>query len=187
MKLLLHTCCGPCAIYPVRTLRDSGMTVHGFFYRNNIHPYSECRRREETLLDYAKRIDLQVIVPKDYDLNGFLRQMAFREDERCRFCYHSRLTATARLAVRGKFDAFSSTLLYSRYQNHDLIHELGNRIGREHGVSFHYEDFRTGWSEGVAESKEMNMYRQPYCGCIYSERDRYYRPRSSAPPQSSDE
>jgi len=176
VKLMLHTCCGPCAIYPVQRLRASGITVHGYFYRDNIHPYSECCRREEALVSYAQTIDLPIIVPKEYDLDGFLRKAVFREADRCRICYHSRLTATARIAARGRFDAFSSTLLYSRYQAHDVIREVGEAIGREMDIPFYYDDFRIGWKDGIAASKRLGMYRQSYCGCIYSERDRHYSP-----------
>lgn len=180
MKLLLHICCGPCAIYPLRILGDDGWQVMGFFYRHNIHPFTECMRRQQTLETYAASIDLKVIVQKGYELEEFVRNVAFREKDRCRYCYYDRLQTTALLAKRGRFDAFTSTLLYSKFQNHDLIRSMGESIGKSVGVSFHYQDFRNGWKEGVEESKRLGMYRQPYCGCIYSEKDRYYRPRQIA-------
>ena len=130
MKILLHTCCGPCAVYPVGFLKRSGMSVMGFFYRHNIHPFTECRRREETLLAYAEAIEMKMIVQEGYDLEGFLRNVAFREADRCRYCYHDRLRATALLARRGRFDCFSSTLLYSKFQKHDMIREIGEAVGR---------------------------------------------------------
>lgn len=175
MKLLLHTCCAPCSIYPVQTLREENCEVFGFFYRHNIHPYSECRRREETFETYAQSIHLRVIRHEGYDLEGFLRAVAFREADRCRYCYHARLTATARLARHGKFDAFSSTLLYSKFQNHRAVKEIGEAVGREQGVPFYYRDFRVGWKNGVDTSKRLGMYRQAYCGCIYSEKERFFK------------
>ena len=175
MKILLHICCGPCSIYPLSVLRDDRVDVMGFFYRDNIHPYTECLKRQETLTDYAQEMDLKLIVPDTYDLEGFLRNVAFREADRCTYCYHARLQATAHLAKRGKFDAFSSTLLYSKFQNHDMIRKVGESVGKAMGVPFHYQDFRIGWKEGIRISKELGMYRQSYCGCIYSEKDRYYR------------
>ena len=175
MKCLLHTCCGPCTIYPLDVLRDEGVEVSGYFHRSNIHPYKECSRREETLLEYAGDMDLAVVCEEAYDLEGFLRIAAHRESDRCRHCYHSRLTAVATIARRENFDCFSSTLLYSRYQNHDLIRATGEEIARAAGVTFLYRDFREGWQEGITRSKEIGMYRQPYCGCIYSEKDRYYK------------
>ena len=176
MKILLHTCCAPCSIYPVDRLRDQSFDVTGYFYRNNIHPYSECMRREETLVDYAKRIDLPVIYPDDYDLEGFLRQMMYREDHRCEICYFSRLSAAAHIAKHGRFDCFSTTLLYSRFQKHEKIRSIGESVGQSVGVPFYYADFREGWKTGVETSKQLGMYRQQYCGCVYSEKERYFRP-----------
>ncbi len=174
MKLLLHICCGPCAIYPVSTLRAAGHTVMGYFYKNNIHPYTECLKRQKTLEDYAQSIDLNVIYQDGYDLEGFLQNMVFREKTRCSICYHDRLLSTAKIAKKGKFDAFSTTLLYSKFQKHDPIRSLGESVGKKQGVPFYYEDFRTGWKQGIAVSKALGMYRQQYCGCIYSEKDRYF-------------
>jgi len=173
MKILLHICCAPCAIYPVRILRKD-MTVMGYFYPHNIHPYAECIKRKDTLVQYAEGIGLPVIFENGYDLEGFLRNVAFREADRCEYCYHARLKATALIARRGKFDCFTTTLLYSKFQKHDRIKLLGQSIGKSVGIPFYYEDFRTGWKEGVAESKALGMYRQQYCGCIYSEKERYH-------------
>lgn len=175
MKILMHICCAPCSIYPVRTLREDNADVMGFFFRDNIHPYTECLRRQETLTDYAEKINLKLIIPDGYDVEGFLRNVVFREENRCRFCYHARLEATAQLARRGKFDAFTTTLLYSKFQKHDLIRSVGDAVGRSVGIPFYYQDFRAGWKEGVTTSKDLGMYRQPYCGCIYSEKERYYK------------
>lgn len=173
MKLLLHICCAPCAIYPVNMLRAEGVSLMGFFYRSNIHPYQECLKREETLKSYATSIDLKIIFQQEYDLTGFLRNVVFRETNRCIYCYHDRLKSTALLARRGKFDAFSTTLLYSKFQKHELIIKTAEAIGKETGVPFFYRDFREGWKEGIRISKELNLYRQQYCGCIYSEKERY--------------
>jgi predicted adenine nucleotide alpha hydrolase (AANH) superfamily ATPase len=187
MKILLHTCCGPCTIYPLQTLRDEGLEVMGFFYRNNIQPYRECLRRQETLTEFAAQEKLKLIVPTAYDMEGFLRNVAFREAERCRFCYHERLSQTARLALEGRFEAFTTTLLYSKYQKHELIRETGEAVARETGVPFYYQDFRAGWEVGVAVSRARGMYRQPYCGCIYSEKERYYRrPKDNPNPPPED-
>ncbi len=109
-----------------------------------------------------------------YNLEDFLQKIAFRESVRCRICYHERLTTTAHIAKHGKFDAFSTTLLYSKFQNHELIKSVGEATGKKVGVKFYYHDFREGWKEGIEESKRRNMYRQQYCGCIYSEKERYF-------------
>jgi predicted adenine nucleotide alpha hydrolase (AANH) superfamily ATPase len=173
--MLMHICCAPCSIYPLSVLREDGVNPMGFFFRDNIHPYTECLKRQHTLETYAEKIDLKLIIPDTYDIESFLRNIAFREADRCLYCYHARLEATAHLAKRGKFDAFSTTLLYSKFQKHDLIRSIGEAVGRSYGISFFYQDFREGWKEGVRVSKELKMYRQPYCGCIYSEKDRYYK------------
>ncbi len=150
----------------------------GYFYRHNIHPYSECLRRQETLETYAKTIDLKVIYQKDYDLEGFLQNVVFREPSRCTYCYHERLRSTALAAKRGKFNYFTSTLLYSKFQNHDQIRSIGESIGQSIGVSFYYSDFRVGWKIGIEESKRLKLYRQQYCGCIYSEKERFFKTKN---------
>jgi predicted adenine nucleotide alpha hydrolase (AANH) superfamily ATPase len=177
MKILLHICCAPCAIYPINVLRAEDFDIMGFFYKHNIHPYTECIKRQEALQSYAEAIDLNVIYQKGYDLEGFLRNVAFRESMRCSYCYHERLNSTALTAKRGKFDYFSTTLLYSKFQNHDMVQSIGEAIGNSVGVPFYYVDFRVGWDAGVETSKQLKLYRQQYCGCIYSEKDRYYNHR----------
>lgn len=177
MKLLLHICCAPCSIFPVRILREANHDIMGYFYGSNIHPYSEYMRRRQTLTEYAERIDLKLIFSETYDLEHFLRNVVYREKHRCLFCYEDRLRTTALMARRGKFDAFSTTLLYSKFQKHDTIRTIGVSVSREVGIPFVYQDFREGWKEGVQASKAMGMYRQQYCGCIYSEKERYHRPK----------
>lgn len=175
MKVLLHICCGPCAIWPVKNLRKDGMDVMGFFYRHNIHPYTECLKRQETLQNYADQINLRMIYQEGYEPEGFIQNVVYREADRCRYCYHDRLRSTAMLARRGKFDCFSTTLLYSKFQNHELVKTIGASIGKSVGVPFFYQDFREGWKEGVETSKQLGMYRQQYCGCIYSEKERFFK------------
>ena len=174
MKILLHICCGPCTIYPLRTLREMGHDLTGYYFNPNIHPYLEYRRREETLTAYAGEKGLPVIRADDYDMEAFFRLIAGREDDRCRLCYTLRLQETARKAKEGGFAGFTTTLLYSKFQKHDIIREVGDRLGREGNIPFLYLDFREGWKEGVRLSRELGMYRQPYCGCIYSEKERFY-------------
>jgi hypothetical protein len=106
-------------------------------------------------------------------LEEFLRKSAYREASRCRHCYYDRLKYTAIIAKKGNFDAFSTTLLYSKFQNHQLIKEIGQALAQDYGMKFYYEDFREYWKEGIKLSKQKKMYRQQYCGCIYSEKERY--------------
>ena len=175
MNILLHICCGPCALYPLRTLRAAGHSVTGFFHNPNIHPYQEYARRLDAVREMAEREALPMIIRDDYDLEGFLASVAPAPEKRCGYCYASRLEAAAAAAATAgqDFEAFTSSLLYSRYQRHDEIRAFGEQAARVHGVSFHYEDFRPGWQEGIRLSKEMGLYRQQYCGCIYSENERY--------------
>lgn len=175
MKILLHACCGPCSIYPLKVLQEDGHEIQGYFYNPNIHPYTEYKKRLDTFREYAKRIGLAVIIEDEYELEKFLREAAFREEERCRNCYAIRLQRAAQAAKEAGFEAYTTTLLVSPYQKHLQIKELGETIGHEAGIPFYYYDFRPGYREGVQKSKEENMYRQQYCGCIYSERDRYLR------------
>lgn len=147
--------------------------MFGFFYNPNIHPFQEYRRRLEAVESFFRDRGIRLIVRDEYDLEGFLRAVVFREENRCAYCYHRRLEATARMARRGKFDAFTTTLLQSKHQNHGMIKEIGEALGKKLGIPFYYEDFRSGWKEGIEISKEMGLYRQHYCGCIYSEKERY--------------
>ncbi len=149
----------------------------GFFYRHNIHPFTECLKREETLKKYAQNIGLKMIWQSGYEMEKFIQSVVFREADRCRYCYHDRLNAAALVAKKGKFEAFSTTLLYSKFQNHELVKQTGEAIAQKHGVRFYYEDFREGWKYGIEESKSIGMYRQQYCGCIYSEKDRFFNER----------
>jgi len=174
MKILLHACCGNCAIYPVKVLREANHDVTGYFFNPNIHPYLEYSKRLDALRSYAERTQLPVVCIDEYGLVPFLQAVAQKPRGRCDHCYYSRLESTARYAAENGFDAFTSSLLYSRYQNHETISRFGEQLGVEYGVPFHYEDFRVGWREGIETSKAMGLYRQQYCGCIYSEMDRYY-------------
>ncbi|TYO98302.1 hypothetical protein EDC39_10797 [Geothermobacter ehrlichii] len=176
MNILLHVCCGNCAIYPVEVLRQQGHRLTGFFYNHNIHPYQEFRRRLETALEYADRVELPMQVREDYPLEEFLANVAAEPQRRCDYCYRSRLRETVRVAAEQGFEGFSTSLLYSRYQQHDAIRRYGEELAAEFGLAFVYEDFRVGWRQGIDKSKAMGLYRQQYCGCIYSEKDRYYRP-----------
>jgi len=175
LKLLLHICCAPCSIYPVKILQEMDMDIMGFFYRHNIHPFQECMKREETLKQYSESIGLKMIWQKDYQIEKFLQSIVFREKERCRYCHYDRLKATALVAKKGKFQGFTTTLLYSKFQNHELIKQTGEALAKKYGLKFFYHDFREGWKSGIEESKRLEMYRQQYCGCIYSEKDRYYK------------
>lgn len=182
-EVLLHVCCGPCAIHPHRALREEGLSPTGFFYNPNIQPSREFRRRLETLRDYARREALPLVVHEDYwpgeHLEATLKVSRDRGN-RCRACYDLRLGETARRAAALGLGAFSTTLLVSPYQLHDEVRLSGERAAAatQGKVRFLYRDFRPGWPDAVRVSREMNLYRQPYCGCLWSEVERYERSRS---------
>lgn len=179
-------CCAPCTVYPLRALDAEEVRVFGFFFNPNIHPFQEYQRRMETVRQFAAQAALEVIYRDEYDVVRFLRQIVFRESERCRFCYHLRLEAAAQLAGKSRMDAFTTTLLYSRRQNHELIRQLGEEVGKQVGIPFLYRDFRQGWQDGIERSKLLGLYRQKYCGCIYSEQERFQkRGRSEGSPSQA--
>jgi epoxyqueuosine reductase len=176
-KVLVHICCAPCSIYTLKKLREGGADVYGYFFNPNIHPYTEFKKRLSTLQDYAQHTSLPLVIDKTYDLDTFLRGALDYGKDRCLFCYRMRLEKTFKKGVGDKVDAVTTTLLYSKYQRHDDIQKIGEELSVTHGIPFLYKDFREGWQEGVEESKSLNMYRQPYCGCVFSEKERYWRAR----------
>lgn len=178
MRVLLHVCCGPCAIYPADALRAEGIELMLHFFNPNVQPYQEFEKRLEAARKFSEQAGLKMIEDLHYDPEEWFRKVAFRESFRCRICYRTRLEAAAYVAKKGKFDAFTTTMLYSKQQDHELVRDLGEALAVETGVSFMYRDFRKGWKEGIEKSLEMDLYRQQYCGCIYSERDRFLGPPS---------
>ena len=172
-KALVHVCCAPCFAAPYFHLQKKGFDIHGFWFNPNIHPFQEYKKRLKTLQDFAEKENIPMIYKDEYNLEDFLRKAAFRENERCNMCYYDRLKYTAIVAKKGNFDYFTTTLLYSKFQKHEMIREIGESLAKEYDVKFYYEDFRQYWKEGIELSKERKMYRQQYCGCIYSEKERY--------------
>lgn len=175
MKILLHICCAPCLIHPLGLLRREGHEITGCFYNPNIHPSREYLRRLDTLKEYSNKQGLAVVWPPQYDLEDFLRRTAASAGERCVICYEMRLRYVVETARRLQCDAFTTTLLYSIYQKHESIRQVGEQIGLNYGMPFYYRDFRGGWQQGISAAKEALMYRQSYCGCIYSEKERFWR------------
>lgn len=173
-KILMHMCCGPCSIYPLSQLKKE-FEVTGLLFNPNIHPFTEYKKRLETAEECAKNEGIEVIKFDEYDLEKFLRNAAFKEAERCNYCYTERLERAAKTAKENGLNAFTTTLLVSPYQKHEGIKKIGEEMAKKYGVSFYYEDFRVGYREGVEISRELEMYRQKYCGCIYSEKERYVK------------
>ncbi|TFH42425.1 MAG: epoxyqueuosine reductase QueH [ANME-2 cluster archaeon] len=174
MEMLVHICCAPCATYTIQKLRDDGFDPIGFFYNPNIHPFTEYRRRLETLQQYAEAVELDVVYKDEYMLEEFIKKTLDVED-RCSICYQIRLLEAARQASDNGFSAFTTTLLISPYQKHEMIKDVAKTLASEYGVDFYYQDFREGFNMTFQLCRDMGLYRQPYCGCIFSEKERYYR------------
>ncbi len=175
MNILVHVCCAPCFTYPHKRLFEEGHDVVGFFFNPNINPYTEYKARLHALKRYTALKPVEMIYKNEYPLEEFIRGQLKAIDggkKRCEFCIEIRLKETAKTASENGFDAFTSTLLESKYQPHDLIKEIGVRSAEEYSTEFYYEDFRVGWKESVAISRELELYRQKYCGCIFSEMER---------------
>jgi predicted adenine nucleotide alpha hydrolase (AANH) superfamily ATPase len=178
MKILVHVCCAPCFTYPHKQLKAKGHSITGFFYNPNIHPYTEYRARLHALERYSALKPVDIIYKDEYPLEEFIRGQLRTISEgkkRCEFCIEKRMEETARKAKEKDFDAFTTTLLESKYQPHDLIKQIGAELSKKYEIDFHYEDFRKGWRESVNLSKELELYRQKYCGCIFSEAERYLK------------
>jgi predicted adenine nucleotide alpha hydrolase (AANH) superfamily ATPase len=150
--------------------------VHGYWNNPNIHPYTEYKKRFDALAEYNERVQIEYTVDGGYGLRPFL-EMAAGEGVRCDGCYTMRLEALGRFAADNEFTHISTTLLYSRYQKHDLIRARCEEIAAKHNISFWYEDYRKGWQVGIDLSKKLGVYRQQYCGCIFSEEERYLAKR----------
>ncbi len=176
-SILLHVCCGPCSIVPVLRLRASGYNVTALFANPNIHPLSEYLRRRDAMQLCAEKLDLPVVwLDAAWDIHSWLADVAGAKSgtpARCSYCYATRLDMSARKAQELGFQVFTSSLCYSRYQDHKSIQMEANRAALAQGVAFYYEDFSDEWQKGIDISKEFGLYRQAYCGCIYSEAERY--------------
>ena len=170
-RILLHVCCGPCSLMPIVHLRDEGWEPAAFFFNPNIHPADEWKKRRDAMREAAARLNVPLMEEGSPQNPGrWVRELegTVENGERCRLCYRPRMERTAALAVEQHFDAFTTSLLYSRYQHHERIREEALRAAAACGSSFLYRDFRPWWWDGIAMSKELGLYRQKWCGCILS-------------------
>lgn len=175
MKLLLHTCCAPCSVYCIETLRKEGIEPTLYWYNPNIHPYTEYKARRDCLIEYAKKINIKLIIEDEYGLQDFCKNTINNLQSRCAdYCYPIRLRKTFEYAKENGYDAVSTTLLYSIYQKHDFIKHYCEKLSNEFEIEFLYRDFRVGFWVGHEKAKEAGLYMQKYCGCVFSEEMRYY-------------
>lgn len=172
-KILMHTCCAPCSVYCVESLRSEGIEPVSFWYNPNIHPYQEYKARRDTLREYAASIGMELKIHDEYGLREFVRAVAKNIEGRCRYCYACRLDEAARYAAENGYEGFTTTLLVSPYQNHEAIIWTAREMESRYGVNFVYRDFRRGFREGQAKARELGLYMQKYCGCVFSEEERY--------------
>lgn len=174
-KVLLHCCCAPCSVSCVEPLRSEGIEPVAYWYNPNVHPFKEYEARRDCLIDYSKEIGLELIIKENYGLKEFVKNVADNINGRCSYCYFHRLEETAKYASEHGFDAFTSTLLSSIYQNHQLMIEQATELSKKYNVEFLYRDFRPNFREGNNKAREIGLYMQKYCGCIFSEEDRYIK------------
>ena len=178
MNLLTHTCCGPCLTGSIEILKDKW--VHGnisvFWDNPNIHPYLEYRNRFMSFKKACEKLNLNAYFSNiDYELNTFIKLIGqdLEPDKRCEHCYQIRFNRTAEFAKKNGYNAFTTTLLVSPYQNHDLICLTGEKIAFENKLDFFHVDLKPGFASIKEKSIELELYRQKYCGCIFSEYERY--------------
>ena len=172
-RLLLHVCCAHCAAYTVNHWRSQGYKVTAFWYNPNIHPYQEHQKRLEAVQTLSQNMDFPLLVAAGYDVVSYFRKVAGDEDERCRHCFELRLGKTANIAREMGIKSFSSTLLISPTQRHDILRKSGESAAQSTGTEFLYADLRKRYSDSRHITKPLEIYRQQYCGCLYSEWERY--------------
>ena len=187
MKLLLHTCCAPCSVYCIDSLRKENIEPTVYWFNPNIHPYMEYKSRRDCLKEYTKNINVQAIFEENYGLQEFCKNVIGDLQNRCKeYCYPVRLEQTAKYAKENGYTHFSTTLLVSPYQNHEALIEVANQMAKKYNIEFLYRDFRVGFKEGQAKAREFGLYMQKYCGCIFSEESRYNCHNSAKPDIPTD-
>ena len=183
MRLLFHSCCGPCVSGCLEILRTENISPELFWYNPNIHPYTEYSSRRDSLAQLSAAENLELIMIDDYGLNDFIRGIGTHLEDgpkteealRCLYCYRIRLEKTAAHAAENGYDAFSTSLLVSPYQRHDVIRNMGGELAEQHKVAFLYRDFREHFREGQNKARDRGLYMQKYCGCIFSADERTKR------------
>ncbi len=182
MKLLMHVCCAPCSVYCIDSLRKEGIEPTLFWYNPNIHPYKEYETRRNCLKEYADKVNIKSIIEDEYGLDEFCKNVAGSLNTRCvEYCYKIRLKKSFEYARDHGFDAVTTTLLYSIYQKHDFIKLYGQKLAKEYGIEFLYRDFRVGFWKGHDKAIQLGLYMQKYCGCVFSEEDRYNNRNTTKP------
>lgn len=164
MKLLMHTCCAPCSVYCIDSLRKENIEPVSYWFNPNIHPYIEYKTRRDTLIEYSKMANFKLIINENYGLDDFCKNVVNDLENRCiKYCYPVRIEETARYAKENGYDAFTTTLFVSPYQKHDEIKKVCEYMSKKYDIDFLYRDFRPGFREGQAKARELGLYMQKYC------------------------
>lgn len=158
MKLLMHTCCAPCSVYCIDSLREEGIEPTLYWYNPNIHPYIEYKTRKDTLKEYSEMIKINAIFEDEYGLDEFCKNVICNLDNRCiNYCYRVRLEQTAKFAKENGYDAITTTLLVSPYQKHEELKEILGIVAKKYGLQAVYRDFRPGFRQGQAKARELRF------------------------------
>ena len=176
-KLLLHSCCGPCSSYVISYLTNY-FDITILYYNPNIYPYDEYLKRKQEQIKLINEIDCSNnldIMDCDYDNDLYEKCIIGLENEpergnRCMVCYNLRMEKTAKMAKECNYDYFCTTLSVSHYKNSEWINKIGEKLQNKYNVNWLYSDFKKkdGYKQSILLSKKYNLYRQDYCGCIYS-------------------
>lgn len=178
-SILLHSCCAPCSSHVISVLKDY-FDITIFYYNPNISPIQEYEKRKQEQINFIKQLDCGIkIMDCDYDNDVYEECIKGLENEkeggaRCLKCFRLRLEKTAKLASTNNFDYFCTTLTVSPYKNSQVINSIGKELMDIYNVKWLYSDFKKeeGYKHSIALSKQYNLYRQDYCGCIYSIRNK---------------
>ena len=180
-QLLLHSCCGPCSSYVI-TYLTKYFDITVLYYNPNIYPYDEYLKRKDEQIKVINELNKEfantiTILNCDYDNDQYEKNIKGLENEpergkRCEICYQMRMKKTASIAKEKKYDFFCTTLSVSPYKNANLINKIGKELEQKYKIKWLYSDFKkdNGYKHSIELSKEYNLYRQNYCGCIYSQK-----------------
>lgn len=169
MRMLLHICCAPCSVAIVeKFLAEQKVEIEGLYFNPNIHPKEEFDKRKDSVLAMSEDYGVPVTINELNQLDYWRDTLEPYKSQRCSYCYGVRMDETARYAAKNGYDVFTTSLLISPYQDHELIISMGEKAASRHGVRFYYEDFRPLYRKGRERARGKHWYMQKYCGCYYS-------------------
>lgn len=180
----MHTCCAPCFSYIENDIKENGilnnsgklekMDYTAIWYNPNIHPKVEYEKRKDTFTKFCKMKGVNYELIDEYDLTGYVKNVVENVGEnkkyslRCEYCYFLRLEPVFKYAKEKGYDAVSTTLSISPYQNHELIKRAGQVLSNKYNTEFIYVDYMEHFREGQKMARDYGLYMQKYCGCIFS-------------------